>query len=196
STTVTIPVGRHVAPLALFDDAHRAGWKLVTAPANGPGAVVAGGGQLRLSYDFGSGERAAYAANQLELGDPLALACAVDGDGGGEALRATLVDRYGERAIVTFARSVDFSATRRLSLAVPIALAPPIAIRNLYAVGTLANPPVTGAGTLTIHDCTGTFPGAQPVPVRNALHPQPARNNAIPTTSAHVGGADAIDSAG
>lgn len=196
STTVTIPVGRHVAPLALFDDAHRAGWKLVTAPANGPGAVTAGGGRLSLSYDFGSGERAAYAVEQVELGDPLALSCAVDGDGGGEALRATLLDRYGERAIVTLARSVDFDATRRLSVTVPTELAPPIAIRNVYAVGTLANPPVTGAGTLTLHDCAGTFPGTQPLPVRSTLQPHPARNSTIPATSAQVGGAAAIDSAG
>jgi hypothetical protein len=160
--TVTIPVGRHVSSLALFDDAHRGGWKLVTSPANGPGSVAAGDGRLNLSYDFSGGERAAYAVNQLELGDPLSLSCEVDGDAGGEALRATLIDRYGERAIVTFARSIDFTTTRRLAVAVAPALAPPIAVRNFYAVGTLANPPLSTAGSLSIHDCTATFPGAQP----------------------------------
>jgi hypothetical protein len=159
--TVTVPVGRHPAPLALFDDAHRGGWKLVTAPANGPGSIAIDGGRLGLTFDFTGGERAAYAVNQLAIGDPLALSCAIDGDAGGEALRATLVDRYGERAIVTFARSIDFDVTRRLSVAVPASLAPPIAVRNFYAVGTLANPPLSVAGTLGLHDCMGTFPGAQ-----------------------------------
>jgi hypothetical protein len=161
NATLTIPVGRHTAPLALFDDAHRTGWKLVTTPASGPGSIAAGGGRLDLTFDFTGGERAAYAVNQIAIGDPLALSCAVDGDAAGEALRATLVDRYGERAIVTFARSIDFDVTRRLSVAVPAALAPPIAIRNFYAVGTLANPPLSVAGTLSVHDCAATFPGAQ-----------------------------------
>jgi hypothetical protein len=161
NATLTIPVGHHTAPLALFDDAHSSGWKLVTTPANGPGSIAVDGGRLALTFDFTGGERAAFALNQIPIGDPLALSCAVDGDGSGEALRATLIDRYGDRAIVTFARSVDFGATRRLNVAVPAALAPPIAIRNFYAVGTLANPPLTVAGTLSVHDCTATFPGAQ-----------------------------------
>ncbi len=161
SATVTIPVGRHVAPLALFDDAHRNGWKLVTTPANGLGSLSVAAGRMDLAYDFTAGERAAYAVNQIALGDPLALSCAIDGDGAGEALRATLVDRYGDRTIVTFARSVDFGSTRRLTVAVPPALAPPIAVRNFYAVGSLANPPISTAGTLSVHDCTATFPGTQ-----------------------------------
>ncbi|HEV2642062.1 MAG TPA: hypothetical protein VGT98_05125, partial [Candidatus Elarobacter sp.] len=162
SATVTIPVGRHIVPLALFDDQHRASWKLVTVPANGPGAVTVDGGRLRLDYDFTSGERAAYAASEIALGEPLALACDVDGDANGEALRATLADRYGDRQTVTFARTVDFSGTRRLTVKVPVSLAPPIALRNVYAVGTLANPPVTVAGTLFVHDCAATVPGAGP----------------------------------
>jgi hypothetical protein len=162
NATLTIPVGRHAAPVPLFDAAalHN-GWTFVTTPANGPGTMDVGEGRLTLTYDFRTGERAAYAVKQTVLGDPLALSCAIDGDGGGEALRATLVDRYGDRAIVTFARSIDFNATRRLAATVPALLAPPIAIRNFYAVGTLANPPLTVAGALSIHDCTATFPGAQ-----------------------------------
>ncbi|HEY0384290.1 MAG TPA: phosphodiester glycosidase family protein [Candidatus Elarobacter sp.] len=158
--TVTIPVGRHTVPLALFDDKHRAGWKLVTAPANGPGAVSIDGDRLRLDYDFTAGERAAYAVNEIPLGEPLAVACDVDGDANGEALRATFADRYGERQTVTFARAIDFSGTRRLTVKVPVSLAPPVALRNVYAVGTLANPAVTAAGTLVVHDCAATVPGA------------------------------------
>ena len=160
STTLTIPVGRHTVPLALFDDAHRASWKLATTPANGPGAVTVDGGRLRLDFDFTSGERAAYAVAETPLGDALALACDVDGDANGEALRATLADRYGDRQSVTFARGIDFSGTRRLTAKIPASLAPPLALRNVYAVGTLANPPVTTAGSLGVHDCTATVPGA------------------------------------
>jgi len=60
-----------------------------------------------------------------------------------------------------FARSIDFNATRRLAATVPAVLAPPIAIRNFYAVGNARHPPLTVAGALSIHDCTATFPGAQ-----------------------------------
>jgi exopolysaccharide biosynthesis protein len=161
SATLSVPVGRHTAPLALFDDAHRASWKLVTTPPNGAGSVDVANATLSLHYDFTAGERAAYAVNQTPLGEPLALSCSVDGDAAGAAFRATLVDRYGDRAIVTFARSIDFNGTRRLKVVVPTSLAPPIALRNLYVVGTLANPPLSVAGTLAVHDCTATFPGAQ-----------------------------------
>jgi len=160
STTLTIPVGRHAVPLALFDDAHRGSWKLSTTPPNGPGAVAVDGGRLRLDYDFTSGERAAYALAELPLGDAVALACDVEGDANGEALRATLADRYGDRQTVTFARGIDFTGTRRLTVKLPASLAPPLALRNVYAVGTLANPPVTVAGTLVVHDCVATVPGA------------------------------------
>ncbi|MEO7040314.1 MAG: phosphodiester glycosidase family protein [Candidatus Elarobacter sp.] len=162
SATVTIPVGRHSVPVALGDGKHPDVWRLVTAPANGPGTVALDGDRLQLSYDFGSGERAAYAVTipEIPLGEPLALSCAVDGDGNGEALRATLVDRYGDRETVTFARTVDFNQTRRLNARVPAAMAPPIVLRNIYAVGTLANPPVTAAGALVVHDCSELVPGA------------------------------------
>lgn len=164
TASATIPVGRHPVPLAWFDDKQRPGWKLVTAPANGPGAVDLDGGTLRLGYDFGAGERAAYAsaAPALPLGDALALSCAVGGDGNGAALRAGLADRYGDRATVTFARALDFSGTRRLSAKIPPSLAPPLALRSFYVVGTLANPPVSAAGTVTVADCVATIPGSAP----------------------------------
>ena len=160
SATVTIPVGRHTVALSLFDDKHRSSWTLSTTPPNGPGALAVDGDRLRLDYDFTTGERAAYAVNEIPLGEPVALACDVDGDAHGEALRATLADRYGDRQTVTFVRGIDFSGTRRLTVKIPPSLAPPIALRNIYAVGTLANPPVTAAGTLVVHDCAATVPGA------------------------------------
>ncbi|HYW52403.1 MAG TPA: phosphodiester glycosidase family protein [Dongiaceae bacterium] len=162
SATLTIPVGRHTVPLALFDERRRAGWRLITAPANGPGAVAVDDGRLRIAYDFSGGERAAYAVNEVPLGAPLALACAVDGDANGAALRATLADRYGDRQTVTFARNIDFSGTRTLAVKVPPSLAPPVALRNVYVVGTLANPAVTASGEIAVHDCAATVPGAAP----------------------------------
>ncbi|HTD33786.1 MAG TPA: phosphodiester glycosidase family protein, partial [Candidatus Elarobacter sp.] len=159
--TVTIPVGRHDVPLALFDAQHATAWRLTTAPANGPGAVDVDGGRLRIAYDFTSGERAAYAAAEIPLGEPLALSCAVDGDGTGAALRATFSDRYGDRDTATFARAIDFTGTRRLTASVPRALAPPIALRSVYVVGTLASPPVAASGAIGVHDCVASVPGAQ-----------------------------------
>jgi exopolysaccharide biosynthesis protein len=160
SATVTIPVGRHAVALNLFDAAHRAGWRLVTTPANGPGSLSFDGDRLRIDYDFSGGERAAYAVNETPLGAPLALSCAIDGDGRGAALRATFVDRYGDRQVATFVRSIDFATTRRLTVAVPHALAPPIAVRNFYLVGTLANPPLATAGTIGLHDCIASVAGS------------------------------------
>ena len=161
--SATIPVGHHDVSLALFDAAHEAAWKLATVPANGSGAVAVDAGRLTLNYDFTSGVRAAYAVatGDLPLGDVTALSCAIDADGAGAALRATLSDRYGDRATITFARALDFRDTRRLSASVPRALAPPIALHALYAVGTLANPPLTVAGSAVVHDCTATVPGTQ-----------------------------------
>ncbi|HEY0395877.1 MAG TPA: phosphodiester glycosidase family protein [Candidatus Elarobacter sp.] len=164
SATVQIPVGRHDVPLDLFAERRRITWKLTTVPPNGPGGASADDGVLRIGYDFSSGERAAYAVNEVVLGTPLALACAVDGDGNGAALRATLADRYGDRQPITFARALDFTGTRRLSAKIPASLAPPIAIRNFYVAGTLASPPVTAAGTVGIHDCSATVPGTAPAP--------------------------------
>jgi phosphodiester glycosidase len=159
----TIPVGTHLVPLGLFDDVHRAAWTFATVPANGPGAVDVGAQRLNLAYDFSARGRAAYAVAtpDLSLGDATALTCAFDADGNGAALRATLSDRYGDRTTVTFARALDMRDTRRLTAAVPRSLAPPVALHAIYVVGTLANPVITAAGSLGVHECAATVPGTQ-----------------------------------
>jgi hypothetical protein len=192
STTLTVPVGRHRTPLALADPART--WRLVTAPAGGPGAVETDGGALVLTYDFSAGGRAAYAAADVPLGDALALTCTVEGDAHGAALRATLSDRYGDREPVTFARSIDFSGPRRLTAPVRASLAPPLVLHNVYVAGTLANPPVTAAGTIRVRDCEELVPGAQPA--RAAAHASPPAKSTAPRASAHAGGAAATASAG
>ncbi len=93
-----VHVGRHRKVLALFDEAHRAQWRFTTIPPDGPGTLAfLGVATLQLSYDFSSGERAAYANAPVPLGEPLSLSCAIDGDGNGAGLRVALIDRYGER---------------------------------------------------------------------------------------------------
>ena len=82
-------------------------------------------------------------------------------------------DRYGERATVTLARALDFSGTRRLSATIPASLAPPLALRSFYVVGTLANPPVRAAGTVTVADCAATVPGSGPSPAVPPTTPKP-----------------------
>jgi hypothetical protein len=163
ATTVTIPVGRHVVSLPLFDGAQAAGWTLTTLPANGPGAVTVTGGRLTLAYDLRTGERAAYAvtANDVVLGDAVALACSFDGDGSGGAVRATLIDRYGDRQTVAFVHALDAAQTRRVSVNIPPALAPPIVLHAFSVAATAASASPPGAGNLGVHDCSATIPGTQ-----------------------------------
>jgi hypothetical protein len=162
TATLRVPVGRHDVPVPLVAERGVTAWRFSTAPAGGPGGVDVDGGTVRLGYDFTGGGRAAYASRDIALGAPLALSCAVDGDANGAALRATLADRYGDRESITFARALDFAGTRTLVAKVPSSMAPPLVLRNVYVVGTLANPPVTTSGTIAIHDCSATVPGAVP----------------------------------
>lgn len=161
STTQPIPVGRHTAALALVEEKRRPGWRYVTAPKDGLGSLDLAGGRLRLNYDFTAGGRAAYAVAtpELALGEALAISCSVDGDANGEALRASLVDRYGDRGTITFARAIDFTGRRRLVARVPLALAPPVTLHSLYVLGTIANPPVNAAGTIGVGECSMTLAG-------------------------------------
>ncbi len=195
TATATIPVGRHLVALPPFDDAHRAGWRFATAPPGGSGSLAFDGGELRLGYDFTSGGRAAYADGDVALGAPLALSCAVESDGNGAALRAVLSDRFGDRATITLARALDFGGTRRLSAAVPLSLAPPVALRSLYVVGTLASPPVAVSGAIGVRDCSAAVAGAAPQ-MPSASQTSPAATSATPEKTSHGEGAAATSSAG
>ncbi|HEY4441146.1 MAG TPA: phosphodiester glycosidase family protein [Candidatus Elarobacter sp.] len=159
SAVMRIPVGRHDVPVALFDDLHGGAWTFSSVPPSGQGSVAVEGGRLELGYDPRT-ERAAYAnlASDVTLGDPAALSCAVDGDGSGAALRATFVDRYGDRQTVAFAHALDARQPARVALVVPRALAPPIA---LHAFSVLATPSAQTPGTVAIRDCVASLPGTQ-----------------------------------
>jgi len=157
-----VPVGRHDEPLAAFDARVRDRWRFSTIPAGGPGTLAVGTSGITLGYDFTGGERAAYANLGATVGDPLALSCAIDGDGRGEGVRAAIVDRFGEREALTLVKELREPGTQRVTVRIPPALAPPLVLQSFYVVGTLAAPPVHVSGSVTVRDCRLTLPGTPP----------------------------------
>ncbi|GAC1536375.1 MAG: hypothetical protein NVS2B17_07860 [Candidatus Velthaea sp.] len=162
TTTIAIRVGRHRERFGGFAEPFRPIWKFSTVPKDGAGALAFDESGLRLTYDFTANTRAAYAGVTFTLGDPLAMTCTIDGDGNGVALRMALLDRYGKRDVLTFARSVDWSGAQRHEIKFPTTLVPPLVLQSFYTVGTLGNAPVHAAGTLGIRDCELLLPGSAP----------------------------------
>jgi hypothetical protein len=160
STTITIPVGRHAAPLA--PERSAAPWEFATVPPGGRGAVTPLADGVRIRYDFRNGGRAAYAraAPPLPAGALLAIACDVGGDGNGTALRLAFEDAFGARENVTLAPAIDFTGVRRLSAGGPVGLAFPFALRSVYVAGTLAYPAIRATGSVSVERCTATVAGA------------------------------------
>ncbi len=159
----TIPVGRHVTPLASFAEADRSDWTFSTVPPGGPGRLdFTSQGTLLLRYDFTGSERAAYADAAISLGEPLSISCAIDGDGSGAGIRIAVIDRYGERTALTLVKTVDWTGAQRRDVRVPPALAPPLILRSIYAVGSLGPAPIKSAGVLGIRGCALSVPGAHP----------------------------------
>jgi len=162
NAVAAVRVGNHAQPLALFAARTPFGWTFATYPRGGAGALTSAPPELQLSYDFSGKEVAAYANGAFPLpAQPLALALDVRGDGGGAGLRAAFTNRFGERRALTLARTIDWMGWRRLSIALPADLNPPVTLVSLYAVASLAgssshaagaiafrNPVVTVAGTL------------------------------------------------
>ncbi|MDB5027089.1 MAG: hypothetical protein JWO66_778, partial [Candidatus Eremiobacteraeota bacterium] len=161
-TTVRIPVGWHTEPLPIATGAGGASWEFATTPRGGRGGIERLAGGVRIRYDFSTGGRAAYAraVPPQVAGTLLAVACDVDGDGNRAAVRLAFTDRYGARESVTLAPAVDFTGVRRLSAGGLVGLAPPLALRDVYVVGTLATPAVRVAGSVGVGRCTATVAGA------------------------------------
>jgi exopolysaccharide biosynthesis protein len=159
-----VHVGRHRGGLPGFDAPSQALWRFSSVPTGGSGALdFTAQGTLELRYDFRETERAAYANPPgMVLGEPLAISCVIDGDGGGAGVRIALLDRYGERAALTLAKVVDWTGAQRREVRVPAALAPPIAVQSLYVVGSLGATPVKSSGTIGIRSCEVTLPGTPP----------------------------------
>jgi exopolysaccharide biosynthesis protein len=159
----TIHVGRHDEPLPGLDPAAEAAWHFSSVPAGGPGSLAfTSQGTLQIGYDFRATERAAYANAGIPLGEPLGLSCAIDGDSGGAGVRVAVLDRYGERSVLTLATTVDWTGAQRRAVRIPAALAPPIALQSIYVVGSLGPAPVKSAGTIGIRSCAVTVPGTAP----------------------------------
>ena len=178
-----VRVGRHAAPLAGFDLAGQALWHFSSVPAGGPGSLAfTAAGTLQITYDFRDTERAAYANAAVALGEPLALSCAIDGDASGTGVRVAFTDRYGDRSVVTLAKTVDWMGAQRREVAVPKSLAPPIALQSLYVIGSLGSAPVKSAGTIGIRSCDVTLAGTPPLPLPQDP-PTPAQTATPPGTA-------------
>jgi hypothetical protein len=160
--SVRIPVGWHVVPFPVAAASDRAPWEFTTVPQGGSGAAERLADGVRIRYDFSNGGRAAYAraVPPRVAGTLLAVACDVTGDGNGEALRLAFTDGFGAREAVTLAPAIDFTGVRRLSIGGLVGLAPPLALRDVYVVGTLANPAIRAAGSVGIEHCTATLAGS------------------------------------
>jgi hypothetical protein len=155
-------VGRHAQALAFFGAPAAAGWHFEALPHGASGALASlVAGELDLSYDFSGNERAAYAEGDFALpGEPVAFALDVRGDGSTIGLRAAFVNRFGERRALTLAKAVDWSGWKRLTLALPPDLNPPVKLIALYAVPTLGGPSTHAAGTLAFRNPAALLPGA------------------------------------
>ena len=162
TTSVRIPVGSHVVPFPVAMASTGEPWEFATTPPGGLGATERLADGVRIRYDFSNGGRAAYAraVTPRNAGTLLAVACNVVGDGNGEALRLAFVDRYGARESITLAPAIDFMGVRRFSIGGLVGLAPPLALRDVYVVGTLATPAIRSAGSVGVEHCTATLAGA------------------------------------
>jgi exopolysaccharide biosynthesis protein len=157
-----LEVGRRIATLPYFDSAHETAWHFASAPNGSPGnvAIGANGSEIDLSYDFSSGERAAYADADFTLpGDPQTFSVDVRGDASGVGVRAAFVNRFGERRALTLAPSVDWTGWQTRTIALPDDLNPPVRLVALYAVDSLANNATHAAGTLGFRNATATIAG-------------------------------------
>jgi hypothetical protein len=116
--------------------------------------------EIVLPYDLTGTARAVYAQTAIDLPDePISFELDVLGDGLGIPLRAAFVNRYGERHALTLAPHVDWTGWRRLSVALPPDLNPPIRLTSIYVVPSLGGPPVRAAGTLRFRSLSVVVPG-------------------------------------
>ena len=114
-----------------------------------------------LPYDFTGSARAAYANAVIALPDePIRMSVEVYGDGNGVPLRASFLNRYGEKSLLTLAKSVDWTGWRRVALTLPPDLNPPIKLTSIYVVRSLGGPPVTATGSLRFRGLAVVLPGS------------------------------------
>jgi Phosphodiester glycosidase len=145
--TATATLGAITATTAI-----RVGSHTITVPAY-PETVLA--------YDFTGNAKAAYANAVIPLpGEPVRFSLEVFGDGNGVPLRASFVNRYGEKSLLTLAKRVDWTGWRRIAIALPPDLNPPVRLTSVYVVRSLGGPPVNAAGTLRFRALAVVSPGS------------------------------------
>jgi len=160
TASFVVHVGSHSQALALFSPL--AAWQFATYPAGAAGGVSfsSNASEMELAYDFSGPSRAAYANGSFALpGAPLGFSLDVRGDGSGVGLRAAFVNRYGERRALTLAKTIDWTGWRRLEIALPPDLNPPVKLVSLYAVGSLGAAPVRAAGSLAFRNSAVVIAG-------------------------------------
>jgi hypothetical protein len=117
--------------------------------------------ETALTYDFTGSARAAYANAVIPLpGEPVRFSLEVFGDGNGVPLRASFVNRYGEKSLLTLAKNVDWTGWRRIAIALPPDLNPPVRLTSVYVVPSLGGAPVHAAGTLRFRALAVIVPGS------------------------------------
>ncbi len=161
---IDVRVGQHRIALPLFDAAHAAAWHFATFPASAAGSLDVGDSdaELRLAYDFTSGERAAYANAALPQplpGEPFQFTVDVDGDASGVGLRAAFVNRFGERRALWLAKDVDWNGWQARTIVLPSDLNPPVHLAALYAVPSLRGATVRARGTLGFRNASVVIAG-------------------------------------
>lgn len=130
----------------------RVGDRTVTVPAYQ---------ETALAYDFTGAARAAYANAVVPLPDePVRLSIEVFGDGSGVPLRASFLNRYGEKEALTLAKAVDWTGWRRVAVALPPDLNPPIRLTSVYVVRSLGGAPIRTAGSLRFRGLAVVIPGS------------------------------------
>lgn len=99
TATTRVTVGSHVVALPFAEHAH-----FVTARRGGAGSIESGAGCgscVRLSYAFGNGERAAYAASDIPLpGGTIGVAFELQDDGSGARVRVAVRNEINEDVLV------------------------------------------------------------------------------------------------
>jgi hypothetical protein len=117
--------------------------------------------ETALAYDFTGTARAAYSNAVISLPDePVRLSIEVLGDGSGVPLRASFLNRYGEKEALTLAKSVDWTGWRRVAIALPPDLNPPIRLTSIYVVRSLGGAPIRTAGALRFRALAVVVPGS------------------------------------
>ena len=161
SVEARIPVGQHDVAVPLLPPLV---WSFLTYPPGGGGGLRAAGDGLHVRYDFSGHQLAAYAraTPPYSLGVPVGLACDVEGDAQGAALRATFVDRFDAREDVTLSPAIDFTGRRRLTATIAPVLSAPVALEQIYVVGILSQQRLRSRGDIGIANCTATIAGAAP----------------------------------